>query len=118
MDRKMREPQLPFGTLRLDETGAVLSYEADRERLAKVRASDIIGLNFFEEIAPAEQTEEMRARFDDIMSGGKNGRRSSLFILFERPAAQIQILRTPADGRAEGGRGCSAIVRIAPARRG
>ena len=113
MIEKPKISEIPFGTLELDGAGTVLRYESDGERRAKFRASDIVGLNFFDDIAPAEQTEEMLGRFNDIMSDGAHGRRSSLFLI-ARPAVQIQILAAPSDGRATGGRVRSALVRIEP----
>ena len=58
---------LPFGTICLDRRGTVLAYNAAEERLAGRRAQDIVGKNFFEEVAPCTRVRKFQGAFAEGM---------------------------------------------------
>lgn len=93
-NRKERISELPFGTLELDEAGTVLRFEGAGFQSSRLRESDVIGRNFFKEIAPAERAAEMQNRFNNFLSDGDHQQKSSLVLLFSRPAVRILLLQT------------------------
>lgn len=55
----------PFGVVRLDEAGRVLQYNLYEERLARRSRNEVIGKNFFQEVAPCTQVKRFYGRFLD-----------------------------------------------------
>ncbi len=55
--------QLPFGAIQLDARGIVLAYNKSEERLAGRRREDVIGKNFFDEIAPCTRVRRFQGAF-------------------------------------------------------
>ncbi len=53
----------PFGVIRLDREGYVLSYNLYEERQARRQRRDVVGKNFFTEIAPCTRVKEFYGRF-------------------------------------------------------
>ena len=53
----------PFGIIRLDTRGIVLSYNAHEQRQARRSARSVIGRNFFTSVAPCTQVQEFHGRF-------------------------------------------------------
>ncbi|MDQ6828767.1 MAG: PAS domain-containing protein [Gemmatimonadota bacterium] len=62
---------LPFGVIRLDANGKILYYSAREGELASRRHDDVIGKNFFDEVAPCTKRPEFHGRF---VNGVKQGR--------------------------------------------
>ena len=54
---------LPFGVIKVDKAGVVLAYNATEAQLAGRTPSDVIGCNFFVEIAPCTNVPSFAARF-------------------------------------------------------
>jgi len=54
---------LPFGAIRLDEDGKVLSYNAAEARLTGRDPKRVIGKNFFTEVAPCTNVQSFAGRF-------------------------------------------------------
>jgi photoactive yellow protein len=54
---------LPFGAIQLDPDGVVLAYNKSEEKLAAKRAEDVIGKNFFREIAPCTRVKRFYGAF-------------------------------------------------------
>lgn len=62
MDERELDRQ-PFGVIRLDRKGKVLSYNLYEERQARRKRQDVIGKNFFTDIAPCTRVKEFYGRF-------------------------------------------------------
>jgi photoactive yellow protein len=60
----------PFGVVRLDHTGKVLSYNLYEERLASRSRADVIGKNFFRDVAPCTGIKRFYGRFLDGVARG------------------------------------------------
>jgi photoactive yellow protein len=63
---RMSEPELdslPFGAIRLDRDGKVLSYNAAEAKLTGRDPKRVIGRNFFEEVAPCTNVQAFAGRF-------------------------------------------------------
>ena len=44
--------ELPFGAIQLDDAGKVVTYNRYEEKFAKRERSEVVGKNFFHEVAP------------------------------------------------------------------
>jgi photoactive yellow protein len=53
----------PFGIIRLDRTGRVLSFNTYEEKLARKARADVIGKNFFVDVAPCTRVKEFYGKF-------------------------------------------------------
>ncbi|MBL8681820.1 MAG: hypothetical protein JNK05_21815 [Myxococcales bacterium] len=57
--------ELPFGVVKLDTRGTVLAYNAYESRLARREVSDVLGKNFFRDVAPCTSVKRFYGRFLD-----------------------------------------------------
>ncbi|MHC4955908.1 MAG: PAS domain-containing protein [Planctomycetota bacterium] len=55
--------ELPFGAIEVDGEGTILQYNAAEARLAGLDPKDVIGKNFFAEVAPCTNVQEFAGRF-------------------------------------------------------
>jgi photoactive yellow protein len=62
---------LPHGAIQLDSQGKVLRFNAYEERLAGMKKENVIGKNFFKEVAPCTDVKEFYGRFREGVSSGK-----------------------------------------------
>lgn len=54
---------LPFGTIQLDSDGNVLSFNKSESRLTGRDRQDVIGKNFFDEVAPCTNVQRFAGSF-------------------------------------------------------
>jgi photoactive yellow protein len=54
---------LPFGAIQLDANGVILAYNKSEEKLAGRKAEDVIGKNFFRDIAPCTRVKRFYGAF-------------------------------------------------------
>lgn len=54
---------LPRGAIQLDASGRILQYNAFEAKLANLKAQNVIGRNFFTEVAPCTNVREFHGRF-------------------------------------------------------
>jgi photoactive yellow protein len=59
---------LPYGIIVVDDRGTILFYNAREEQIAGRHRKDVLGKNFFTEIAPCAQVQEFYGRFQETMS--------------------------------------------------
>ena len=62
--------QLPFGAIRLDADGTILSYNRAEESLAGRKREKVIGKNFFTEVAPCTNVQEFAGKFREGVAKG------------------------------------------------
>ena len=74
---------LPRGAIQLNAQGTVLQYNAYEEKLAGLTKANVVGKNFFEQVAPCTDVQEFYGRFRE----GVAARQMASFI-------PIRILRT------------------------
>lgn len=55
--------QLPFGAIRLDPSGKVLSYNRAEASISGLDPASVIGLNFFTDVAPCTNVQSFAGRF-------------------------------------------------------
>jgi photoactive yellow protein len=58
---------LPYGIIVVDEEGKILYYNAREEEIASRQREDVLGKNFFSEVAPCTQVREFYGRFEETM---------------------------------------------------
>jgi photoactive yellow protein len=105
---------LPFGMLELDASGTVIRYSPASEAHSEVAAKDVIGLNFFKEVAPVEQVSDFQSRFKVFMANGESIQRFTSIFSFEEGQVKVQILLARITEKSEKGRERLALVRIMP----
>jgi photoactive yellow protein len=62
---------LPFGMIQLDAAGMVKAYNAWEARLARRDAKDVIGKNFFTDVAPCTNVAAFRGKLDELAERGE-----------------------------------------------
>jgi photoactive yellow protein len=67
---------LPFGTILLNPKGEILRYNATESNISGRKRDDVIGRNFFREVAPCTDVKGFRDRFDE---GVRQGKLNALF---------------------------------------
>ena len=67
---------LAFGAIQLDKDGKILSYNATESEITGRRPEDVIGKNFFAEVAPCTNRPEFRGVF---FEGVKNDNLNTMF---------------------------------------
>lgn len=61
---------LAFGAIQLDRDGTILSYNAAEARITGRKAEDVIGKNFFQEVAPCTRRPEFYGIFKEGVEKG------------------------------------------------
>jgi photoactive yellow protein len=61
---------LPFGAIRLDKDGRILSYNATESKLTGRDPKRVIGRNFFREVAPCTNVQSFAGRFREGVARG------------------------------------------------
>ena len=56
---------LPQGAIQLDRDGKILQYNASEERLANTKKANVVGKNFFTDVAPCTDVQAFHGRFRD-----------------------------------------------------
>ena len=105
---------LPFGLLELDAAGTVIRYSPAAEQNSPIQAQDILGRNFFTEVAPCEQVSEVKSRFLAFMAFGDAVQKFSIICPVEQRNIKIQIMLARVTETGEHGRERLALVRIMP----
>src|SRR5688572_21856946 len=56
--------ELPVGIIQLDREGTVLQYNSTESSLARIDRDQVVGRNFFQEIAPCTAVRDFQGRFE------------------------------------------------------
>ena len=62
--------ELPVGVIQLDRDGTVLQYNETESSLARFSRADVVGRNFFREIAPCTAVRDFQGRFEEGVERG------------------------------------------------
>ena len=57
--------ELPVGVIQLDRDGTVLRYNETESSLARLSPADVVGRNFFRDIAPCTAVRDFQGRFEE-----------------------------------------------------
>ena len=93
---------LPFGAIQLDENGTVLSYNKTEEKISGRKASEVVGKNFFRDVAPCTRVKrffgafqaglerkELNEVFDFTFRFPQGAREVRIRMIYSRPAVWI-----------------------------
>lgn len=83
--------KLPFGVIQVNREGIILSYNEAEHRLSGLYDTDIVGHNFFTEIAPCADVQEFKGRFDDFLNSSELSVRFDFTYRFNRRDIEVQI---------------------------
>jgi photoactive yellow protein len=72
--------RLPFGVIRLTAEGTIIAYNDSESSISRRRAVDVIGKNFFTEVAPCTRVAEFYGQFLKLMVAEKDGRADFSFV--------------------------------------
>ena len=64
---------LPFGVIALDEEGTILRYNLYESRFARLDRNQVVGRNFFSEVARCTRGEAFEGRFRTFVAAGSGG---------------------------------------------
>ena len=56
---------LPFGTIHVDLTGTVLGYNSAEEKIANRSRKNVVGRNFFKDVAPCTRVRQFHGAFEE-----------------------------------------------------
>ena len=98
---------LPYGIIVVDEKGVILYYNSREEQIAGRRRADVLGRNFFTEVAPCAQVQEFYGHFQETMS--REGWVANFMFRFPFPdqPREVEISLTVSRWTA---RGCAHLV--------
>ena len=65
---------LPVGVIRVSKDGVISAYNRFESERFGYQAVEVLGRNFFTEVAPCTSVREFHGRFMDMVMSGKNGR--------------------------------------------
>lgn len=112
----IKASEFPFGVLELDGAGTVVSFSPDDGAGADQSATrEVVGHNFFEEIAPVEEMLNFKGRFLAFMAFGDSIERHTFSFPLDGFVVAGQILLARLTDRADIGGQRLALVRLAPA---
>jgi photoactive yellow protein len=63
--------ELPFGAIRLDKDGKILSYNTTESKLTGRDPKRVIGRNFFKDVAPCTNVQAFAGRFREGVAKGE-----------------------------------------------
>lgn len=91
---------LGFGVIGLDPSGVVLRYNLYESRLARLDRNQVLGRNFFDEVARCTRTDEFQGRFERLLRSGAVGRSERFEFVFgfsfgEQRVGVEMVLATP-----------------------
>lgn len=62
--------ELAFGAIEVDGSGKILRYNAAEGDISGRELSEMLGKNFFKDVAPCTDTEEFEGRFRKVVESG------------------------------------------------
>lgn len=65
---------LPIGVVRVTKEGVISAYNSIESERFGYKAEEVLGRNFFTDVAPCTSVREFHGRFMDMVMSGKNGR--------------------------------------------
>ena len=74
---------LDFGVVALDSDGVILRYNSYEARLARLDRNQVLGRNFFREVAPCTRGDAFEGRFRQLVSTIDRARSTQFEFLFD-----------------------------------
>jgi photoactive yellow protein len=83
---------LPFGAIRIDHDGKILSYNQYEARLSRLDAARVVGKNFFRDIAPCTAVKAFEGRMQEFITSKEPVSVTfDYFFSFKRDAVDVAI---------------------------
>ena len=82
---------LPYGVIVVNAEGTVLFYNNREEEISGLNRADVIGTNFFRDVAPCTEVKEFHGRFLEIMVEGKETVTFAFTFAFALGPREVQI---------------------------
>jgi photoactive yellow protein len=82
---------LPFGAIKLDKDGRILKYNLYESKLAERNATEVIGQNFFTEVAPCTNVQEFAGRYRQGIEEGKLDTTFPYSFVFPKRVMNVEI---------------------------
>jgi two-component system, chemotaxis family, sensor kinase Cph1 len=82
---------LPFGVIRVDRGGRVLAYNASEARLVDKSPGEVVGKDFFAEVAPCTNVQDFAGRFRDGIARGRIHETFPYRFSFERGPVHVMV---------------------------
>lgn len=83
---------LPFGIILLSQDGTITFYNSAEENLSHKTADEVIGQNFFTEIAPCTQVKGFQGNFQNFISGNDVSKSFSFTFYFSHGKVAVDIV--------------------------
>jgi photoactive yellow protein len=83
---------LPFGVVRMDADGTIISFNKTERELSRVGHKRMIGRNFFEEIAPCANVRAFRGKFEKFLAGKKKSEEFEYTYDFRSGAVHVRLI--------------------------
>lgn len=95
--------QAPFGVICLDDEGTILRYNSFESRLARLDRNQVLGRDFFQEIARCTRVPEFEGRYRRIVAGSSDPNDRQFTFVFDftfgAQEVSIEILSVPGASR-------------------
>lgn len=82
---------LPFGAIKLDNEGRILKYNLYESKLAERDRKEVVGRNFFTEVAPCTNVQEFAGRYRQGMATGELNTTFPYSFLFPKRVINVEI---------------------------
>jgi photoactive yellow protein len=82
--------RLPFGVIRLARGGRIEAYSAAEEALSGKSRGDVVGKNFFREVAPCTGVAAFEGEVQKLYEGA-GGKRASFTFVFKFPGGAVMV---------------------------
>jgi hypothetical protein len=106
------DEQKLFGLFELDSTGTVLYSRIERDGRPSAAAPDVAGHNFFEEVVPFENAEELRRRISNFTCGECQADNFQFTCQFNDDFLPVKVLLARIGERTNGNRTKSILIHI------
>ncbi len=80
---------LPYGVIIINEAGVISSYNNWEQQLSGKTRAEVIGKNFFTEVAPCTRVKEFKGRFLEFVQSNRGV--EAFEFLFRFPARSVQV---------------------------
>ena len=86
---------LPYGVIVVNADGIVLFYNQREEAIAGRQREEVVGRNFFMDVAPCTRVQEFQGRFQELMREGQDSAEFHFVFHFARGPRNVQISLHP-----------------------
>ena len=105
---------IPFGMFELNAAGVVVHYSPASEEARDALAKNIVGRNFFDDLAGISQVGELKNRFLNFMADGTSVARFTVSFPYNQSSVKVQIVMAHVSEKSENGRERFALLRVMP----